>query len=139
MIGWRTVRCLDHSDIKHLVNHNNNLITPAEMGAGEQTQFILPNILLSSFLAVKFLFPLNSLKGISNPAYWYKIETKFSTGLENKTSITVSKAFSQLCHLSSGLLLSGLLSSGLLSSRLLSSKLLPSELLLTGLLLSELL
>ena len=49
VIGWRAVWCWDHSDIKHLVNHNNNLITPAEMGEGEQTQFIPPNILLSNF------------------------------------------------------------------------------------------
>ena len=50
VIGWRAVWCWDQSDIKHLVNHNNNLITPAEMGEGEQTQFILLNILLSNFL-----------------------------------------------------------------------------------------
>ena len=50
VIGWRAVWCWDQSVIKHLVNHNNNLITPAEMGEGEQTQFILLNILLSNFL-----------------------------------------------------------------------------------------
>ena len=50
VIGWREVWCWDQSDIKHLVNHNNNLITRAEMGEGEQTQSIFLNFLLSNFL-----------------------------------------------------------------------------------------